>query len=205
MTPQYLRYFVHLTINSLPPDTFPPYELSKAEYEYLTRYIFHRMTEDDRQDPPPAFIWFETMHGLNILASEDDVDMLRFSTELSSTPPPPPPDEREPEDRDDEMDDDEDEEYDETGTRGRVELYLRGRREPIISSTLDEPEEIGMYLPLMDSQDWDELTLDEEFMYFTDDDGEGVAVRLRNLVLLIGYPGSIKIFGGDEDEEGGLF
>lgn len=205
MSDQYLRYFVHLTLNSLPPDTCPPFEVPKAEYEHLTRYVFHRMTEDDGKHPPPAFIWFETAHGQDILVSEDDLDMFCFSTEFSSTPPPQPPVTREPEDQVLEMDDDEDENYDETGTRGRVELYLRGRRDPIISSTLDEPEEIGMYPPLMDSLDWDELTEDEEFMYFTDDDGEGVAVHLRNLVLLIGYPGSIKIMGDDEDGEGELF
>jgi hypothetical protein len=164
------------------------------------------MTEQDSKYPAPAFIWFETVAGLNILASEDDIDMLRFYTELSPTPPPPPPAKKEPQEPDNEIADaDEDEWDDETGTRGRVELYLRGCLEPIISSTLDEPEAIGMYPPLMDSLDWEELTEEEEFMYFTDDDGEGVAVRLRNLVLLIAHPGSVEIMGDEAGREGAVF
>lgn len=206
MAAQYHRYFVHLALNGLPHDTFPPFEVPQTEYERLNRYVEHRMTEKDRKHDPPAYIWFQTTSGIDILASEDDLDMFRFSTELSSDPPPQPPVVKWF-DEDVEIVDEEDEDYDDIENRGRVELYLRGRREPIISSTLAEPEEIGMYPPLMDSQDWDDLTFDEEFMYFTDDDGEGVAVRLRNLILLIGYPGSLRIMGDGEngEEEGELF
>ena len=91
MIAQYHRYFVHLALNGLPLDAFPPFEVPQAEYERLNRYVEYRMSERGLKHDPAAYIWFQTANGIDILASEDDLDMFRFFTELSSDPPPQPP------------------------------------------------------------------------------------------------------------------
>jgi len=76
-----------------------------------------------------------------------------------------------------------------------VVIYLRGRPEPIISSTRDYPEQLAQYFMIMDDTDTTALHLeqDSEFIFFLDDDGEEVGIRLDQVMLIIAYPGSLDL------------
>jgi hypothetical protein len=191
---QYLRYFLRLTLNGMSEETLPRYELVQADYEWLTKYVSLTATEvaDLGRQPAPAFLWFETVDGLNVMVSEQDIEMLRLFTQSSPTPPPEPP--QPPPDLDlEELSEDEAADYDDTVNRGQVEFYFRDRLEPIVTNTLDDPERIAYYFPTMD----DPAALafyqeeDSQFIFFMDDGGEEVGVRLDEVVLLVAYPGSL--------------
>lgn len=201
-TQQYRRCFLRLILNGIAEQSLPQCELSRADYERLSNYITLTPLEKAKFAARrcPTFLWIETVDGIHLLVSEQDIELLRLFTQSSPTPPPePPPQPAEPDIEEDAEDDASD--YDEAARRGRVELYFRGRPEPIVTSTMDEPEEITQYFPLMDDSDALEIYLEEdgEFIFFTDDDGEEVGVRLDQLVLLVAYPGSLD-FGFMEEE-----
>jgi hypothetical protein len=193
-TQQYLRYFLHLTLSGSAEQTLPHYELSRAEYDRLNRHIALTplQTAKFATSRSPDFFWIETVDGLNLIISMEDIDMLRLSTRLLPTPAPespPPP-----------GDPDSDEGWEETAAAydahvawGQVEIYLRGQSQPIVTSTLDEPAAIAQYWSLMDDPDALEMYLEEEseFIFFPDDDGEEVGIRLDQLALLVAHPGSL--------------
>lgn len=193
-TQQYLRYFLRLTVTGLSEQALPQYELSRTTYDRLTRYIALPPLEKARFafEQGPLFLWIETIDGIHLMVSEADIDMLRLFTHLSPTPAPEPPRQL----VDSASDEDWEEDavmYDETTDRGQVEIYFRGRPEPIVTSTLDGPAEIAQYFPLMDDPAVLKMYLEEDgdFIFFTDDDGEEVGVRLDQLVLMVAHPGSL--------------
>ena len=191
---QYLRYFLRLTLNGISGQALPQYELSRADYDRLTNYIALTPLEKAKfaSKRCPTFLWIETVDGVHLMVSEEDIELLRLFSQLAPTPPPEPP--RRPAEPDsDQAWEDDAAGYDETTTSGQVAFYFRGRPEPIVTSTLDEPEGIAQYFPLMDEPGTLEMYLEEEseFIFFTDDDGEEVGVRLDQLVLMVACPGSL--------------
>ncbi len=186
---QYQRYHIHLTLNGITEQGLPHYELSRDGYDWLTHYIALTARERVESTVAPdglSFLWLETVDGLNLMVSEKAIELLRLFTQSSPLPPSEPPDH--PPDIDNEED-----WGDETATLGRVVIYLRGRPEPIISSTMDYPEKLAQYFLIMDDADTAALYLeyDSEFIFFMDDDGEEVGVRLDQVMLIIAYPGSL--------------
>lgn len=192
--PHYLRYFIRLTLHSLPEGTLSPYEISQAAYDWLLDYIAASSIRKAKRPTSEqlSFLWIETVEGINVLVLERDIEMLRLSSHASSTLPPSPPA------RFEETGDD----YDERkyGPIGRVEIYLRGRAEPIITSTFDEPAQLAMYFTLLGDPGTLEMYLEDEgdLIYFIDDDGEEVGLRLDRLMLLAAHPGSLD-FGFDDE------
>ncbi len=199
---QYSRYFLHLILSGSPGLTLPYYELPEDTYNQLSKYVTltpftTKNTVDDRLD----FLWIETTDGLNLMVSLKEIDLLRIFTRAASTPPPPAPRWQE-EFEVDETDQGGGEEPDESIDWGRVEIYLRGHSTPIISSTLDGAEDIAQYFPLMDDPIALETYLEEDgpFIYFLDDDGEEVGIRVSQLIMLVAYPGSVDFDFKEVDE-----